>query len=262
MSSIIYNEKIEQYNHENAEYAKYINGLGLNDHEIIMKVMYDLWNNIDRYGEPSSEVYGYFRLNMDEKKSIGVCRHIADDVGAKLNAINPEYNARDVIVVFDSNTKMTMPYPINCLFNAKTSESRNENSTGVRAASSTIEEISVSNIGKISGNHMVLFVDIKDDNITLVVDPTNSAIGIYNNNEIQMLAVIAGNGYSNAFFEQYIYGPAREIDYLQVKNMSYNYNELVELNKKWGPESSQIALENAIKIADEAAKKGYTYTKK
>lgn len=268
ISSIIHRDKIEEYNEEIDEYAKYIKSLGLNDLETIMKVIDDNWNKIYKFNNSESEIYGYFRINMMDEKPIVLCRHIADDVGAKLNAINPEYNARDINVILDTSKSPAVPGDLADTVTKKTEEYRNgnhNNSSITSVGFSNIQTIQIDPqeiITNIIGNHMVLFVDIKDDNVTLVVDPTMPGIGVYNNGEIYMFSTADGKGYTAPFFEQYIYGPAREIDYLQIKSMSYNYNEIEELNKKWGFDACYNALNSARDIADKASQNGYSYTKK
>ena len=72
--------------------------MNLTDSQIFVKLIYDLWNNIDGYGEPETvNEIGYFRLSIQNER-VGVCRHFSDDIVAKLNEINPKYNARNVLV--------------------------------------------------------------------------------------------------------------------------------------------------------------------
>ena len=45
----------------------------------------------------------------------------------------------------------------------------------------------------ILGNHMITLVDVKSDNLIVVLDPTNPGIGIYQNGKIEMLNSVKGN---------------------------------------------------------------------
>ena len=72
-----YEDVLDEYNNEIDEYAKYINGLGLNDLEVIVKVMNDMWSNIEGYKNPD-ETYdsiGFNRLAL-YNDGYGICRNI------------------------------------------------------------------------------------------------------------------------------------------------------------------------------------------
>ena len=90
---------IEQYQEDIEEYANFINDLELSDLEIFVKEMSDMWENINGYAEPDYEydIWGYCRYNL-YAKNYGVCRQFADDCAARLNEINPEYQAQIVSV--------------------------------------------------------------------------------------------------------------------------------------------------------------------
>ncbi len=67
-----------------------------------MRCMRDLHNTIEGYGEPKLDLVGYRGLDVIDEGGIGVCRNFAPNIADKLNAINPEYNARTVLVYTDS----------------------------------------------------------------------------------------------------------------------------------------------------------------
>lgn len=97
-NEIEYSKELEEYNEHIKEYAKEIQSLNLTDTQIFVKLMYDLWRNIDGYKTPEKyDQIGIERLSVEYEK-VGVCRNFADDLVAKLNAINPEYNARTLNV--------------------------------------------------------------------------------------------------------------------------------------------------------------------
>ena len=95
INSVKYEKEIENYNDKIEKYAKEINSMKLTDIQIFMKIIDDMWKEIDGYAFPKNEIEGYLRLTLDNEK-IGVCRNFADDITAKLNAINPEYHARNL----------------------------------------------------------------------------------------------------------------------------------------------------------------------
>ena len=98
---------------------------------------------------------------------------------------------------------------------------------------------------------MVTFVDSPEDNLTLVLDPTNPGIGIYTEGKIVMLNSDKENGlnfetkaYMDAVFTKGgIEGVTEEIeDYLKsFRNPNLTKEEIVE---KYGIEAQNQALED------------------
>lgn len=101
-NAIEYAEKIEEYDEYIQKYAKKIKNMNLTDTQIFVKVIYDMWKEIKGYAVPENEIIGYLRLTLGIE-GIGVCRNFADDITAKLNAINPDYNARNLVVYMKDN---------------------------------------------------------------------------------------------------------------------------------------------------------------
>ena len=58
---------------------------------------------------------------------------------------------------------------------------------GKETSTPSVEEQITSGLTSIVGNHMVALADIPEDNIILVIDPTNPGLGIYQNGRILML---------------------------------------------------------------------------
>ena len=48
-----------------------------------------MWKEIDGYGEPELDAFGYYRLDIEN--GVGMCRHMADDIAYKLNEINKDF---------------------------------------------------------------------------------------------------------------------------------------------------------------------------
>jgi hypothetical protein len=241
-------ETIEEYNNKISEYAKKINALNLSDVQIIMKVVDDMWASIKGYKNPESEVYGFLELNLGTEEGIGVCRHMATDVARKLNAINPNYNARTLNVNLSDSVRLDMANIKRNIIQDNATVSR-ENQENV--ASEEISEFQ----RNVFGNHMVTLVDIPKDNITLVIDPTNPALGMYVDGKIIIFNTLGEKGiettdslsydpkeFSTAFLTRYGYGTlvGTAIDY----SMSYKSPNLPieELCDKYGVEAQNEAL--------------------
>ena len=172
---------------------------------------------------------------------------MASDVAKKLNAINPEYNAR----IMNAKTGNNGNYKIanidrniiqaNSTVVAKNEENKEE---------SKLNNISQNIIENIFGNHVVTLVDLNQYNLTLVLDPTNPGIGIYKNGQITMLNSADENGvkfeskeYTSAvFFKGGIDGITNTIgDYIQsYKNSKLS---LEEIEEKFGIEAQNKALD-------------------
>lgn len=165
-----YCDELVLYNDFINNYAEYINSLGLNDLEIFLKIIKDQWADIDGYGKAENLIGGYYRLTFQEEGK-GVCTSFSDDFTAKINAINPKYNARNLIVYMDEINvdKDIVNIDRNILSNSTQSDKNL--------------------FRKIYGNHMVSVVEIPEQNLTLVVDPTNLFIGKYVNGKIKIFNV-------------------------------------------------------------------------
>ncbi len=181
-NSIKYQNEIEEYNNKISDYANEINSMNLNDTQIFMKVMDDMWENIKGYGKPKKDILGFSELDLATEEGQGVCRNMASDVAKKLNEINPEYNARTMAVqLSDDGNFQIADIKRNILKEDQTiineQEQTEENEDGI------FDKV----IENIVGNHAVTFVDLSKYNLTLVLDPTNPGIGIYHNGKIIML---------------------------------------------------------------------------
>lgn len=93
-----YEKEIENYQKENEAYAKSIQQKNYTDLEIFMKLMKDMYEQTRGYGPPEMDVQGYYGMDLKEG-GIGVCRNMAENIADKLNEINPNYNARSIVVI-------------------------------------------------------------------------------------------------------------------------------------------------------------------
>lgn len=176
-NAIEYAADIEQYNNKINKYANEINEMNLTDVQVFMKVMDDMWGSIKGYKTPELNLSGFYELDLATEEGYGVCRNMASDVAKKLNAINPEYNAR-VIPVGMGDTYYQIANITRTVLQENETVSEHEGEE---------TETSPDILAKIFGNHMVTLVDVKEDNLTLVLDPTNPGIGIYKDGDIIML---------------------------------------------------------------------------
>lgn len=171
-----YATEIEEYNQNIEEYAFQINELNLTDIQVIMKVIDDTWNDISGYGEPKLDILGYGRLDFKDPNGVGVCRNLADDFTAKMNAINPSYNARNMVVYLDTDE-----YKKEDLANVDTKIVPSDTTTTSQESDNGID------MTKFSGNHMVTVLNPIGKDYEIVVDPTNPSIGVITNGKIYML---------------------------------------------------------------------------
>ena len=184
-NSVIFEEDIQKYNEKINKYAKEVNAMNLDDVQIYMKVMNDMWGSIQGYGIPKKNIMGFPELDLATEDGYGVCRNMASDVAKKLNAINPNYNARTMIVQMGDDGKYTVA---NIKRNFVQSIQNDEQSEEQEQKEETQEEQNNGfKLEDFTGNHLVTLVDSTEDNLIIVLDPTNPGIGIYKEGKITML---------------------------------------------------------------------------
>lgn len=232
-NSTIYSEEISEYDDEINDYASYVRNLGLNDLQIIMKVINDTWNEIDGYGRTENLIYGYYRLSFQEE-SKGVCTSFADDFTAKINAINPLYNARNLIVYLDPNEAQGIR-----LVNRQ----RDMVETSGENESTSHEEI----WPYILGNHMVSLIDIPGQDITLMIDPTNLYIGCLKGGKIYILNKMydRDNLITKRLWFDYITSEDKLVTYIKEYFEDF-YNGDLDVNRmyeEYGYDAQQEALD-------------------
>lgn len=184
---IQHEEEIQQYIESINDYGESVRKMNLSDIEVLMKVMDDMRSNIKGYGTPKIDLVKFSGLDLATEEGQGVCRNMADDVARKLNAIDKDYNARRITVYFDTskNGYQIANSPVNVVEDNETvvdgkDEEKEENGNEPNETQPNKDML------KLIGNHAVVLVDINEDNVTLVVDPTNPGIGIYKDGEITM----------------------------------------------------------------------------
>ena len=262
---------IQEYDEEIAEYADYIQSLQLNsDLEVVMKVMDDMWKEI-KYGTPTKDIAGLYRLAFTEDEKVGECRNIADDFSARMNAINPEYNARILTVYGEENyfeeektadIKRIKKTDETIIDSENTTTNNNNNQGMYEEIDRIFNDI---NITEYTGNHMVSIFEPIGKNYTLVVDPTNPSIGIIANGEIYMFQPTNKNGIKFKPIGQITY--VKNYDFTDIRNeflksfISFkSEEELQEISNEWNLEKQNQALETVrnLKTNESVLEEGNT----
>ena len=238
-NAIQYAEEIEKYEKKIEDYAQEVNSMHLSDIQVFMKVMSDMWKEIDGYATPKEyDVMGFWRLSLTEE-GVGVCRNFSDDITAKLNAINPKYNARNVVVYMGEEEYNLADIDRNIIQNNNTVASNDEQEN-----SNEEEEIDIT---KFFGNHAVTAVDIPEQNITLILDPTNPGIGVFKDGQIYMFSTPDGKGIQTKALGQLLFIGADKLANLMVTEVESFLNgsqiSLVELEEMYGTDAQNKALE-------------------
>ena len=256
-----YSEEIISYDARVSDYAKQFEKLKLTDIQIIMKVMDDMWKDIKGYGTPQKDIIGFYRLDFLEPGGVGVCRNMADDVAAKLNVLNTAYNARTFTVVADLEKNYEIADIQRNVYNPNSTVVSSTATQDDETVHANEFEEKLSALGESSfGNHKVVIMDVPNENLNLIVDPTNPSIGIFTNGKIYMFSTEDGTGISNPYYSQFFDGYASQLDYQNRVKKSYSYEiNIEELREKWGIEAENKALNEAREIANLALKKNMSF---
>ena len=244
-NALIYAKQIEDYEARMDRYADELRDMDLTHLQLVMKIIDDMHTNIAGYDNPEIDAMGFWRLDAGNSSSTGVCRNMADNVTYILNQVNPNYNARNMFVrmntsgidVADVDRKINFEYADNL-------ERQGELAPSFIA------------------NHAITVFDVPNQNYSLVVDPTNPAIGVLADGKIMMLNDMEG---------EMTYTPISELTYgmdyhLGIIRNLRNMNEhstsididIEELKQQWGKEAQDRALQevrampNALQIAQNA----------
>lgn len=246
-NAITYCDEITEYNKKIENYTKEIKKYNLSDFQIVMKVMEDMWASIKGYGEPQKDITGFLRLDLMNEDGVGVCRNMSDDVAAKLNEINPEFNARILYVTMNDGDYYLCNIQRKIVNDSASSSSSNENND-------TEENNFVTDVLKniyVVGNHAVVLFDMPGEDITMIVDPTNPSLGLFKNGEIYMFSTPDGKGYSPAAFSQSLTGFEGLNDYGNTKIASYfTKGDIEVLREKYGIDAENKALEEVHNIVE------------
>lgn len=236
-NSKVYQSEIKDYDEEIKTYAEHINSMNLSDLEIIMKVMNDMWNSIDGYKIPDMyDAIGYPRLAL-YMDGYGVCRNMADDFTARMNAINPNYEACNLNVYLKESEINNIRRTTLVNYNSIADNSEQEENIDYKS------EI----ISNLTGNHMVSCVKLKEDDVLLIVDPTNPSIGVLKNGEITMLSNQMMKGIKIKPIGNLMLGSDNRKEYLKKLTESlFTADDINTLKEKYGITSQNETLEEII----------------
>lgn len=223
-------DRISEYEIYVDDYLESIDFTGLSDLEIFMKLMqYEHQEML--YGTPEQEITGYYRVQMLDGK--GVCRNIADDLAYRLNLINPEYNAKMICVnsSYGNWVKNDDKMQIAPDYNFNNEEIDNDNKG--------LEEIKK----RLFPNHAVTMINIPGEDYSLILDPTNSGIGVISNGKIDMFNSDNENYYvtelANALLMGYDIRFSTELNELKSY---FTKHSLEELNELYGLDAQNEAI--------------------
>ena len=236
-NSKVYQSEIKDYDEEIKTYAEHINSMNLSDLEIIMKVMNDMWNSIDGYKTPDMyDAIGYPRLAL-YMDGYGVCRNMADDFTARMNAINPDYEACNLNVYLKEAEINNIRRTTLVNYNSIADNSEQEENIDYKS------EI----ISNLTGNHMVSCIKLKEDDVLLIVDPTNPSIGVLKNGEITMLSNQMMKGIKIKPVGNLMLGSDNRKEYLKKLIESlFTAGDINTLKEKYGITSQNETLEEII----------------
>lgn len=223
-------DRISEYEIYVDDYLESIDFTGLSDLEIFMKLMqYEHQEML--YSTPEQEITGYYRVQMLDGK--GVCRNIADDLAYRLNLINPEYNAKMICVnsSYGNWVKNDDKMQIAPDYNFNNEEIDNDNKG--------LEEIKK----RLFPNHAVTMINIPGEDYALILDSTNSGIGVISNGKIDMFNSDNENYYvtelANALLMGYDIRFSTELNELKSY---FTKHSLEELNELYGLDAQNEAI--------------------
>ena len=249
-NEIKYEKEIKNYDNKIKKYAEEVNELKLNDVQVFMKVIDDMWNQIKGYKNPELDLTGFLELDLASEDGYGVCRNMASDIARKLNEINPDYNARTLVVNMGHDGQYKLADVKRKILE--------ENETVDTDSSSRDVQNKMSDI---LGNHMITLVDVKSDNLIVVLDPTNPGIGIYQNGKIEMLNSVKGNelNFDTRKFTTFITSNGYKDGAESVIDFADSYQESKlspeQIEEKYGLDAQNQALKEVRKIEEAKANK-------
>lgn len=249
-NEIKYEKEIKNYDNKIKKYAEEVNELKLNDVQVFMKVIDDMWNQIKGYKNPELDLTGFMELDLANEDGYGVCRNMASDVARKLNEINPDYNARTLVVNMGHDGQYK-------LADVKRKILEENETVDTDSSSRNVQN----KMSDILGNHMVTLVDVKSDNLIVVLDPTNPGIGIYQDGKIEMLNSVKGNelNFDTRKFTTFITSNGYKDGAESIIDFADSYQESKlspeQIEEKYGLDAQNQALKEVRKIEEVKANK-------
>ena len=232
-------EIIEEYNEDLEEYASYIKSLNLTQKEIVVKVMSDIYEKYKyKYKFPTGDVNGFFRFYLFEN-GYGVCRNIADDFCAKLNAIDPSFNAHIIGCKLNKVDENGEDIHYDIMDNIERIIEAEDEEDTLTVESRFLNPDTI-------GNHAVAVINIKGEPVPLVVDPTNLGMGGIINGKIWMFYTIENaDDAIDARLLSTIFISEDPLSIVTDFFDSLDFRELFDdLKERYGTDSLEETLEN------------------
>lgn len=200
-ASKMYNSNLlDRYNKHLNEYAKEFDLNKMEDIDVFVKAMEDIKKEY-AYKRIEDIPFGYERLFLYDNH-FGDCSNMADDLTAKLNKLNPSYNARNIDVKMET-----------------------EEAYCLNAYDCFLEK------NNIKPNHTVTLVEV--DNKTILLDPANQLIGTIKDGKI----IIFDSDVKMYLTPAYTYlkkGYKETISEIKDINKSYKNDSEESLKKQYG----------------------------
>lgn len=250
-----YSDMLLAYNEKKKVYAEKINTLDLNQMELFMKVMYDQRTTIGGYGNPKTDIFGLERLDFLEDNQPGVCRNMADDYAATLNAINSNFNAVPIFINLDQQKIIDggvigLNNVINYVNEIEETESNQNQDNTSQEASNEVNS-------NLTPNHAVVLADsIEEDGVKFIIDPTNPCIGFMYDGKMYMPWCENGEGLDENFLGSIMRGSKVLGKYMSAKFESYFCDiNLEELKDKFSVLNQNKALVSALQKSEKVETK-------
>lgn len=226
----------EKYEERMKPYVENLKNAELTDLELIVKVIDDMWGDIDGY-LLSEDLWLYGRLNFAEENGTGVCRNMADHLTYILNEVNPNYNARNYMTYVDfGNAQMNL---------MEIERNFPENPEENNQAEPDDHEETVDISPETMGNHAVTLLQVPKQGYMLVVDSTNPSIGILENNSIHVFdndELYTKGAYGSNLILRGFFGLELTVNEI-VKSHMLKEQNIEELERIWGLSAQNEALE-------------------
>lgn len=244
-----YEDVINEYEGKIEKYAEHIKAMNLTDLETFVKLEDDIHKSILGYANPRLDIEGYYGVDIGQDlNGTGVCRNMADDMARKLNAINPDYNARMITVKAYGDASEISDVNRYKWSSDESKKDRFATDTAIRNAVFRINHITHDNsVFNVLANHAVVAVDLKDKNTTLIIDPTSTFIGVFKDGNITLFGSMGKVNPWNMYrtpLDDFAY---RGLDSLAlpdeyIKSFLNPFTTIDELNAEYGIDAQNAAL--------------------
>jgi len=251
--------KVEEYINDVKEYSENFKNVirenNLNDVEIFMKLIDDMWKEIEGYKNPENSIMGASGVTLKYEK-VGVCINFSDDIARKLNCINPDYNARVFITNLEQDDAKAEISDVdrNIIKSNETVVEENSNKEEKKEEMDSFTESFVN-------NHAIVILDVNIDgkSISMFLDPTNLFVGVYRNGKIETFntdkSVMSTRSQLGKVLIEGNSDYLNDIgDYLKSFLTFISDEEYKKLNETFGVDAQNRALEKVRSIEDNTLK--------